>query len=211
MCPSRSQKNPRWHLAAPFGAALILATLVGPIAARAQTASTAAACVGDCNLDDAVTVDELLTMVTIALGTAPVSACAAGDADDSGDISVNEIVAAVNTALNGCTTPLPTPTPTTHTVVVGPNGILVFDPADLTIHVGDTVEWSWASSGHNVVSGSDCVADGQFCSPSDSSCADAGLSSRGTTYSHTFTAPGTYPYFCSPHCDFGMVGTIMVR
>jgi plastocyanin len=32
----------------------------------------------------------------------------------------------------------------------------------------------------------------------------------GTDFSVTFTAAGTYPYFCSLHADLGMVGTIVV-
>ena len=107
-------------------------------------------------------------------------------------------------------TATPTATPVTHTVVVGPDGEFTFSPSSLTIHVGDTVQWTWSSSGHNVVSGSDCTADDQFCSPNDSNCAQAPLSGSGTTYSHTFTAEGTYPYFCSQHCSLGMVGTITV-
>jgi hypothetical protein len=59
-------------------------------------------CQGDCGSDGAVTVNEIITMVNIALGTANVSACTAGDADGSGDITINEIIAAVNNALNGC-------------------------------------------------------------------------------------------------------------
>ena len=59
-------------------------------------------CIGDCNGDGEVPVNELITMVNIALGTANVSSCTAGDADGSGDITINEIVSAVNNALNGC-------------------------------------------------------------------------------------------------------------
>jgi hypothetical protein len=59
-------------------------------------------CVGDCNGSGEVTVNELITMVNIALGNSPVSACAAGDADGDGEITINEIIAAVNNALNGC-------------------------------------------------------------------------------------------------------------
>ncbi len=107
--------------------------------------------------------------------------------------------------------PSATPRPTTHTVEVGPSGMLVFSPSDLTINVGDTVLWKWSSSGHNVVSGSDCTADSQFCSPSDNGCDQSALSSKGATYQHTFTAAGTYPYFCSAHCGLGMVGSITVQ
>jgi hypothetical protein len=58
-------------------------------------------CVGDCSGDGAVTIDELLSMVNIALGTAS-STCAAGDADGDGQITINEILMAVNAALSGC-------------------------------------------------------------------------------------------------------------
>ncbi|MFQ5666633.1 MAG: hypothetical protein ACE5I7_09400 [Candidatus Binatia bacterium] len=63
-----------------------------------------AVCVGDCNGDGQVTVNELITMVNVALGTADVSACTAGDANGDGQITVNEIVSGVNNALNGCPT-----------------------------------------------------------------------------------------------------------
>jgi hypothetical protein len=39
-------------------------------------------CVGDCNHDRSVTVDEILTMVNIALGNADVSACPVGNDGD---------------------------------------------------------------------------------------------------------------------------------
>jgi hypothetical protein len=56
-------------------------------------------CVGDCNQSGEVTVDELITVVNVALGSASLSACPVGDADGSGTI---EIIAAVNNGLNGC-------------------------------------------------------------------------------------------------------------
>jgi hypothetical protein len=69
------------------------------------------ACVGDCSEDSEVTVNELITMVTVALGTVAVSACVAGDVDADGTISINEIISGVNNALNGCSGSA-TPTPT---------------------------------------------------------------------------------------------------
>ncbi len=59
-------------------------------------------CLGDCNGDGEVLVNELITMVNIALDTANVSSCTAGDADGGGDITINEIIAAVNNALTAC-------------------------------------------------------------------------------------------------------------
>lgn len=63
-------------------------------------------CIGDCGGDGQVTVDEILTMVDIALGTAAISTCDAGDANQDRSITVDEILTAVNNALNGC---VPTP------------------------------------------------------------------------------------------------------
>jgi hypothetical protein len=67
-----------------------------------NTTTTTMTCVGDCSGDGMVTVDELLTMVNIALGNAPISECPAGDANNDMQITVDEILTAVNNALNGC-------------------------------------------------------------------------------------------------------------
>ena len=56
---------------------------------------------GDCNSDGSVTVDELLTLVNIALGNLPVTTCEAGDANHDNEITIDEILAAVNNALIG--------------------------------------------------------------------------------------------------------------
>lgn len=60
------------------------------------------ACVGDCGGDGEVTVNELITMVNVALGSAAVDACSVGDANGDGEITINEIIQAVNLALQGC-------------------------------------------------------------------------------------------------------------
>jgi hypothetical protein len=59
-------------------------------------------CGGDCGSDGQVTVDEILTMVNIALGDMGVSSCSAGDDNDDNQITVDEILTAVNNALSGC-------------------------------------------------------------------------------------------------------------
>lgn len=72
-------------------------------------------CVGDCNGDGAVTIDELITGTNIALGSLPLTRCTALDANADEQITVNELVIAVNATLNGCsigTTPTATPLPT---------------------------------------------------------------------------------------------------
>ncbi len=69
-------------------------------------------CVGTCHSGSAVTVSELLTMVNVALGNAPVSDCQAGDSNADGEITINELLAAVSNALYGCGVAPPTPRPT---------------------------------------------------------------------------------------------------
>jgi len=61
-------------------------------------------CAGDCDAGGAVTVDEIVLLVNLALGTGDGS-CPAGDTDSNGQITVDEIVAAVDAALRGCSPP----------------------------------------------------------------------------------------------------------
>jgi hypothetical protein len=69
-------------------------------------------CIGDCGDNYKVTVDELVLLVNVALGKAPVSMCELGDVSGDGEISVDEILQAVSNALYGCRPPNQTPTPT---------------------------------------------------------------------------------------------------
>ncbi len=69
-------------------------------------------CTGDCSLDGAVTVDEIITGVAIALGERPVDDCLPFDNDGDDQVTVTEIVAAVNASLVGCPEPPASPTPT---------------------------------------------------------------------------------------------------
>ena len=66
------------------------------------TPSAPRSCAGDCNGDQQVAINELLAIIDVALGQAPVSMCEAADVDGNGGITVDEILAAVNSALNGC-------------------------------------------------------------------------------------------------------------
>jgi len=74
-----------------------------------------------------------------------------------------------------------------------------FDKADITVEPGTTVTWVQRGQyGHTTTS-----YDGLW---------DSGLIEGGTegTYSYTFEEPGTYEYFCRPHEEVGMVGTVTV-
>ncbi len=63
-------------------------------------------CVGDCDDDGAVTINELVTLVSIALEQAPIGMCAAGNVDGNQTIAISEILAAVDSALGGCAPPV---------------------------------------------------------------------------------------------------------
>jgi hypothetical protein len=56
---------------------------------------------GDCNGDQTVTVDEIVTAVNIALESETMGSCRAIDRDDSGTATVDELVTAVDSLLSG--------------------------------------------------------------------------------------------------------------
>jgi len=63
-----------------------------------------AVCIGDCSGTDSVAVNNLLTLVNIALGTAEPATCPDGGLPVGGNVTVAVIIQAVNNALNGCGT-----------------------------------------------------------------------------------------------------------
>jgi plastocyanin len=86
-------------------------------------------------------------------------------------------------------------------VQVGAGG-LIFTPANVTIHVGDTIQWTWAGISHSTTSGTPGNPDGMW---------DSGVHNTGFVFSHTFPAAGTFAYFCSVHgLCCGMVGSATV-
>lgn len=74
-----------------------------PTATSFQATPTAGVpCVGDCDGDGTVTVDEIVTAVNIALGSRSIDDCPAADANGDNEVTVDEIIRAVNNALLGC-------------------------------------------------------------------------------------------------------------
>jgi plastocyanin len=89
----------------------------------------------------------------------------------------------------------------TVTVTVG-NNCFCFSPSSVTIHPGDTVQWTWSSTGHSSTSGTPGSPNGLW---------DSGILNQGAMFSHTFNTVGSFPYYCTPHgacCN--MVGTVIV-
>jgi plastocyanin len=76
-----------------------------------------------------------------------------------------------------------------------------FQPAELEVEVGTTVEWvNEDPAPHTVTSGTPGSPTGVF---------DSGALNQGDSFSFTFQQPGTYEYFCRLHPS--MRGRILVR
>jgi len=125
------------------------------------------------------------------------------------------MLAAVATGLAGCSSE---PSFPDADVIAGPDGDAVFEPVDLTVSVGDTVTWGFASAGHNVSCRRDDAGrvelpdDAEaFASYGSEESPQGSLVPRGETYDHTFDVAGQYVYVCIPHVSRGMVGTIRVE
>ena len=80
----------------------------------------------------------------------------------------------------------------------------VFDPAEVTVRVGDTVRWVNTDATFHTVTSSDRVEvrrpSGRF---------DGVLSAAGEEFTVTFSHPGRFPYYCQPHTEF-MAGAVTV-
>ncbi len=79
-------------------------------------------------------------------------------------------------------------------------------PNDLTIEVGDTVEWLQTGGIHTVTEGTDDASP-----PIGDKLFDAPLDTGNPVFSFTFTEAGDVDYYCRPHLLAGMVGVIHVE
>jgi LPXTG-motif cell wall-anchored protein len=70
-----------------------------------------------------------------------------------------------------------------------------FVPKTITVSAGTTVTWSNNGQSAHTVTGASF---------------NSGNLNPGQSFSHTFTAPGTYAYHCQYHANLGMVGTVIV-
>ena len=84
----------------------------------------AASCAGDCNRDGHVTVDEVLTVASVALGNLLPAACPNFDPNGDGTVTIDEVLGVVAAALNGCAA-TPTVTPTLDV-----DGVATITPTD---------------------------------------------------------------------------------
>src|SRR5690606_4714467 len=75
-----------------------------------------------------------------------------------------------------------------------------FSPSNVTIPAGATVRWIYRSGGPHTV-----TPDGH------ATWTSATLTTAGQTFEHTFTAAGSFAYYCDPHRSIGMTGVVTVQ
>lgn len=102
-------------------------------------------------------------------------------------------------------------------IVVAMTSRLRFDPPDLTIQVGTTVTRVNRSPIPHTTTDDPTKNPVAQIFPQYAElppCAvrwDSGLLNPGQSFSHTFTVPGRYHYFCIPHVLSGMRGSVSVE
>jgi plastocyanin len=77
-----------------------------------------------------------------------------------------------------------------------------FEPENITVQTGDTLIWiNMSNTVHTTTSGENCKKDGKW---------NSGELKFNETFRYVFKKPGKFPYFCIPHCEMGMRGSIIV-
>ena len=89
---------------------------------------------------------------------------------------------------------------------------LKFDPAEVHIRAGDTVEWrNRAFFKHSVTFDPSNAEDpAHVVLPARVEPCDSGDIGGGESWRRTFTVPGRYEYVCGPHAGHDMRGVIVV-
>lgn len=134
---------------------------------------------------------------TAAVGFA---GCTSNNADTTGSGPYNGVLGQANNVDKESVADRTTAESVTVRVGAGEQGF-AFDPAAVQISPGTTITWEWTGQGggHNV------VEDAENPGFMSELRAEAGY-----TFEHTFTDPGVYTYYCSPHRGYGMIGVVEV-
>jgi pseudoazurin len=82
----------------------------------------------------------------------------------------------------------------------GPDGVMVFEPAVLSVNPGDSVTFKATNPGHNSESMEGMMPEG----------AEGWQGGMGQDVTVTFDQDGVYVYQCTPHLMMAMVGVIKV-
>ena len=110
--------------------------------------------------------------------------------------------------------------PKTHTVqMITQDGKQLFDPVNLTIQVGDTVEWLAVSGSHNVGFWADSIPAGaaevlrKVMPDTVAPLLGRRKPVKGDTYVVAFEGvpKGAYKYYCKPHLNKMMFGSLTIQ
>jgi plastocyanin len=133
----------------------------------------------------------------------------------TGRLTLRIIVSIAALAVAAALTMLPAPAKaSTQSVLIKMGDTpAVYEPAKVTVKAGQPVEW--INTGKNVHSVTLVPDDAQnpqdVSEPMGATTFDSGFMAPGSKFTHTFTVPGTYHYFCVPHEKAGMVGVVVVK
>jgi plastocyanin len=88
-----------------------------------------------------------------------------------------------------------------------------FQPAVITIEVGDAVKWENVSNSvhHATNDPSDAINAADVTNPPGAKPFDSHFIQPGESFTHTFTVPGTYKYVCAAHEMSGMTAEVVVK
>jgi plastocyanin len=88
-----------------------------------------------------------------------------------------------------------------------------FEPAEVRIKVGDTVEWTNRSIVAHTVTCDPAKAKTRtnVNLPAGAEAFDSGALEQDQTFTHLFPVAGTYKYVCLEHEAMGMVATVVVE
>jgi PKD repeat protein len=176
------------------------------------------------DLNYTVAVKESATSITKSYNDARIGTTVCGKFDTSGFLAVPSPTSTPTVpAATATPTPTPTPTPTKASgsiriVNVGANDTTAFKDSvsgnnTTAIHVGDTVKWVFPSGTYHSSTSGTCTAGGGYYGDAGSCTSDgnwdSGLLYAGQTFSQTFTAAGSYNYYCQVH-EGMMTGLVQV-
>jgi plastocyanin len=87
-----------------------------------------------------------------------------------------------------------------------------FEPETISIKVGDTVTWTNNQLVTHTVTCDPAKSKfpGSVLLPEGAAPFDSGDMEQDDTFQHQFTVAGEYRYFCIPHEDMKMIGTVVV-
>lgn len=127
-------------------------------------------------------------------------------------MSSARIALAAAAAVLLATSPTPAQERSQPAAVVDMTFGLKFEPAEVRIRAGETVEWrNKAFFAHTVTFDPAQAQDpSQVSLPAGVAPFDSGKIGGGGTWRRRFTTPGTYRYVCKPHEDHDMRGVVVV-